>query len=112
MKLLTLTILSLASLPSVLAFGEACYYYDGAKYGNVHGTCGPESWCLQGMGYRVAGRCPGDHNNRCCIRRDCVTSLIAFPGKCTTVEHCRNVKGPGHSSPGVCPGPSNIQCCI
>ncbi|KAL2124978.1 hypothetical protein VTJ04DRAFT_1343 [Mycothermus thermophilus] len=110
MKLTIAFGLSLFALPSVLAAGESCYYWDGAKYGNVYGTCGNPNTCIQNMGYWVADRCPGGSNNRCCIRRSCTTTT-GLGGLCTTVDRCIGSRGPGHNQAGRCPGPSNVQCC-
>ncbi|KAL1838643.1 hypothetical protein VTJ49DRAFT_2450 [Mycothermus thermophilus] len=96
MKLTQILGLALFSLPSVLAAGESCYYWDGAKFGNVYGTCGRPTDCVANMGYAVNNRCPGGQDNKCCIRRTCTNSRGQL-GRCATVARCNAVKGPGHT---------------
>ncbi|KAK4450544.1 hypothetical protein QBC34DRAFT_76188 [Podospora aff. communis PSN243] len=105
------TFLSFSTTAVAQGPGQACYYWDGATYGNVEGICGNPSTCEANMGYTVVGRCSGGADNRCCIRRGCVAGASGGrPGRCTTIGQCNSRPGFRRQA-GYCPGPSDIQCC-
>ncbi|KAK5652025.1 hypothetical protein OQA88_10928 [Cercophora sp. LCS_1] len=104
------TLLSFTGTAVAQGPGQQCVHWDGAKYGNLYGTCGVPSTCVANMGYTVLNRCSGGADNRCCIRQGCMASASGGrAGRCTTVGRC-NALGYRRQA-GFCPGGSDIQCC-
>jgi len=96
----------LVAVPSVLAYGEACYY------NGLPGHCmseGSNPSCDDWNGYFVTGQCKGPSYYKCCVyRKTC--SYQGKTGECLHKSYCPSKTHKRIT--GLCPGNESIQCCL